>query len=121
MDLPEARQRKNLLFDFYEALLTQRQRDVFTMHYMDDNSLVEIGEAMEITPQAVADMLKRTIGRLEHYDKLLGLTKKFEAQQATVAKIQLALDDFEKTSLTPEITAITSQIRRLLTNLTSDF
>ncbi|MCL1882359.1 MAG: sigma-70 family RNA polymerase sigma factor [Defluviitaleaceae bacterium] len=95
MDLPEARQRKNLLFDFYDALLTQRQREIFTMHYMDDCSLVEIGESMGITPQAVADMLKRTIKRLEHYDKLLGLVAKFEKRQATIGKIRLLLDELD--------------------------
>jgi len=119
MDLPEARQHKNLLYDFYEALLTQRQREIFTMHYMEDCSLVEIGEAMGITPQAVADMLKRTTGRLNHYDKLLGLVEKFESQQATTARIRLVLDDLENNPETPEINALILQIRRLVDNLIS--
>lgn len=119
MDLPESRQRKNLLFDFYEALLTQKQREVFTMHFMEDNSLVEIGDAMGITPQAVADMLRRINERLNHYDKQLGLVEKFEHQKAVAAKIKLILGDLEKTHETPEIAAITKQIRRQLDTITS--
>lgn len=121
MDLHEVRQRKILLYDFYEALLTQKQREIFSMHYMEDCSLVEIGKAMDISSQAVADMLKRTTKRLNRYDELLGLVEKHQNQQATAIKIKLALDDIEKTvPETPEISAITTQIRRLLDNLTSN-
>ncbi|MCL2224192.1 MAG: hypothetical protein FWB96_04395 [Defluviitaleaceae bacterium] len=120
MDLPETRQQKNLRFDFYEALLTAKQREVFTMHYMEDNSLAEIGAYMEITPQAVADMLKRVNGRLNHYDKLLGLVEKSENQQAFASKINLALDDLESNPHTTERGAIIAQIRRLLNSLTSN-
>ncbi|MCL2578244.1 MAG: DNA-binding protein [Defluviitaleaceae bacterium] len=118
MNLPETRQQKNLLFDFYEVLLTAKQREVFTMHYMEDHSLAEIGDFMGITPQAVADMLKRVNGRLNHYDKLLGMTEKFKNQQALATKINLALDDLEQNPM--ETGAIIAQIRRLLNNLTSN-
>jgi hypothetical protein len=119
MDLPEARQKKNLLFDFYESLLTPRQREIFTMHFMEDCSLVEIGGAMNITPQAVADMLKRTVKRLEHYDKLLGLVEKFENQQSAAARIKMILSDWEKNPDTSEVGAIILQIRRMVDNLVS--
>ena len=117
MNLPEVRQRRNLLFDFYEAMLTPKQREIFALHYMEDNSLAEIADSMGITPQAVADMLKRVNGRLNHYDSLLGLVEKFESQQATAAKINLALDDVEKTAASPEASAAILQIRRLVDSL----
>ena len=88
MGLSEARERVIVLFDFYEALLTPRQREIFTMHYMDDCSLAETGESAGITPQAVADMLKRTTGRLKHYEKLLGLAEKHEKQVEMLEKIK---------------------------------
>ena len=101
-DLPETRQRKNLLFDFYETLLTDRQREIFTLHHMDDCSLVEIGDAMGITPQAVADMLKRTNKRLSHYDKLLGLVEKHQSQQVAAAEIKTFLGELRKSHNIPE-------------------
>jgi hypothetical protein len=95
MDLPEARERLNTLFDIYEALLTQRQREIFTMHYMDDCSLAETGEVMGISPQAVADILKRTAGRLNRYDGLLGLAEKQGTQHETLEKIKTLLVQLE--------------------------
>jgi hypothetical protein len=110
VNLPETRQRVNLLFDFYEALLTPRQREIFAMHHMDDCSLAEIGDAMSITPQAVADMLKRVNGKLNHYDKLLGLVEKFEHQQKTAEEINLALNELVQTESV-------GRIRKLVENL----
>jgi hypothetical protein len=74
---------KNLLFDFYGALLTEHQRVCFTLYHIDDNSLSEIGEEMNITPQAVSDMLKRTTGKLERYEEKLGLVQRFMIHQDT--------------------------------------
>jgi len=115
MNLPESRQRKNLLYDFYESLLTQRQREIFAMHYMEDCSLAEIGTAAGITPQAVADILKRTATRLEHYDKRLGLIERHENRKFDAKKIQLLLEDLEQNP--SQSSVIISQIRRHLENL----
>jgi len=104
MNLPETRQRIIVLFDFYESLLTPRQREVFAMHYMEDNSLAEIGEAFDITPQAVADMLKRTIKRLEHYDKQLTLVEKHEHRKAVVEKIRNTVNQKQIQKLLDELT-----------------
>jgi hypothetical protein len=95
MDLPEAREKINLLFDFYAALLTQRQREIFTMHYIDDCSLAEIGKSVDVSPQAVADMLKRTTKKLHRYEKLLGLAQKFEHQHKALEEIKILLEKLE--------------------------
>ncbi|MCL2456748.1 MAG: sigma-70 family RNA polymerase sigma factor [Defluviitaleaceae bacterium] len=95
MDLPEAREKINLLFDFYAALLTQRQREIFTMYYFDDCSLAEIAKSVDISPQAVADMLHRTTKKLQHYEKLLGLAQKFEHQNRTLEEIKILLEKLE--------------------------
>jgi len=116
MNLPETRQQKNMLFDFYEALLTAKQREVFAMHYMEDNSLAEIAECMGITPQAVADMLKRVNGRLNHYDKLLGMTEKFNNQQALAAKINIALDELEQNPSQSGVKQIRELVNEVLSN-----
>jgi predicted DNA-binding protein YlxM (UPF0122 family) len=120
MELPKKKKKKNLLFDFYEVLLTAKQREIFSMHYMEDNSLAEIGQQMGTTPQAVADMLRRVNGRLAHYDKLLGMVEKHKNQQVLAARVNHALDDLESNPNTPERTAIIAQIRRLVTTLTND-
>ncbi|MDR1665200.1 MAG: YlxM family DNA-binding protein, partial [Clostridiales bacterium] len=69
-------QRMNLLYDFYGELLTPKQSAYLTMYYMDDLSLGEIAKHNGITPQAAADLIKRTGALLEQYEKKLGLIQK---------------------------------------------
>ena len=91
-DILDSRQNKNLLFDFYGALLTQKQRDVFTMATMDDCSFGEIGQEFDITPQAVADTLKRATAQLHKYEACLGLVQKFAKQQQILQEVSTLLD-----------------------------
>lgn len=80
-DVFEKRNRLNIYFDFYGQLLTQKQRDVFRMYYLNDYSLGEISQDLHISRQGVFDVLKRSEKVLERYEKKLGLVKKFEEKQ----------------------------------------
>jgi len=88
----EARQYKNMMFDFYGSLLTEKQREIFTMHYDEDCSLGEISKVAEVTPQAVADILKRTNKKLYQYEEKLGLLKKYRFQQELLIEIEPKLN-----------------------------
>ena len=44
------------LFDFYGALLTEKQQECLKMHLFEDFSLSEIGEELGISRQAVYDL-----------------------------------------------------------------
>lgn len=72
---------KTMLFDFYGELLTDKQKTVYELHYLNDLSLNEIGEQFNITRQAVQDMLTRTSKTLEHYESRLHLIEKHEKQK----------------------------------------
>ena len=95
-DLPMTRQHKNMLFDFYGLLLTERQREIYVMHHHDDCSLAEIGDSMGVTPQAVADMLKRADAKLNRYEEKLGLVQKFHSQQEVLAETEGTLTELAK-------------------------
>ena len=49
-----------LLYDFYGELLTEKQKQVYELHYQNDLSMTEIGEQLSISPQDVSDQLKPT-------------------------------------------------------------
>ncbi len=66
----------NNLFDFYQSLLTDKQRDYFIMYYEKDYSLKEIGDFYNISRNAVHDLLTSTIKKLEEYEKKLKLYSK---------------------------------------------
>lgn len=95
-NLPETRQYKNMLFDFYGALLTDKQKEIYQMHHEDDFSLAEIGSQMDVTSQAVADVLKRTDIKLNNYERKLELIKKFNIQKEASAQIEEELTKLEK-------------------------
>ncbi len=65
------------LFDAYDVLLTENQRKIFDLYYLQDISLGEIAENMSISRQAVHDLLKRTEKILIKYESLLHLNQRF--------------------------------------------
>lgn len=66
----------NLLFDFYQELLTTKQKAYVSFYYLDDYSLGEIAEEFEVSRQAIYDNIKRTEESLEKYEEKLGMLKK---------------------------------------------
>jgi len=85
------RTRLNFLFDFYGVLLTDRQRELFELHYQYDLSLGEIAENFQISRQAVHDLLRRTITQMNNYESCLQLLAKFLERQAILAELESAL------------------------------
>jgi hypothetical protein len=73
--------RMALLVDFYGPLLTEKQRNVWNLHYQMDLSLAEIAEAEHISRQAIHDLLKRTERILAEYEEKLGLIQRFWAER----------------------------------------
>ena len=68
--------RASLLYDFYGALLTDRQRDVMALYHEENLSLSEIAQEYDISRQAVHDTLKKAEQALSEYEKKLGLVDK---------------------------------------------
>ncbi|WP_026674311.1 putative DNA-binding protein [Alkalihalobacterium bogoriense] len=83
--------RMNYLFDFYQALLTSKQRQYMSLYYLDDYSLGEIAEEFEVSRQAVYDNIKRTEAMLEEYEEKLALLKKFEERAQLLSLLKAAI------------------------------
>lgn len=67
----EKTNRMNALFEFYAALLTDKQMNYIELYYADDYSLAEIAEEYSVSRQAVYDNIKRTEKLLEAYEMKL--------------------------------------------------
>ena len=67
----EKTNRMNALFEFYAALLTDKQMNYIVLYYADDYSLAEIAEEFGVSRQAVYDNIKRTEKILEDYEMKL--------------------------------------------------
>lgn len=85
----------NYLFDFYQSLLTQKQRSYMSLYYLDDLSLGEIAEEFDVSRQAVYDNIKRTEAMLEEYEEKLVLLQKFQERQRLVAKLKQLISEEE--------------------------
>ncbi|WP_370621854.1 putative DNA-binding protein [Bacillus sp. JCM 19034] len=81
----------NFLFDFYQSLLTQKQRKYMSLYYLDDFSLGEIAEEFHVSRQAVYDNIKRTEAMLEEYENKLKLLIKFEQRKTIMTKLREAI------------------------------
>ena len=83
--------RKALMYDFYGPLLTPRQQDIYEMYYGQDMSRGEIAEQLDISRQAVWDIVKRSAVILEEYEQKLGLIARHMEQQEHLAQVESCL------------------------------
>jgi len=68
--------RQALLFDFYQELLTDKQREICRMHLQEDWSLGEIAEALGISRQGVSDAIKHGLLAMEKAESKLHMAEK---------------------------------------------
>lgn len=83
----------NLLFSFYGALLTPKQRNYMSDYYEEDYTLAEIADNHGVSRQAVYDSLKRTEETLIKYENKLHLVEEFEHRREVLNKIKQYLEE----------------------------
>lgn len=66
------------LYDIYSGLLTDNQRELFYMHFCLDLSFAEISEQTGTARQSVFDAIKKVKDKLDEYERVLKLGKKFD-------------------------------------------
>jgi predicted DNA-binding protein YlxM (UPF0122 family) len=71
----------NLLYDFYQRLLTDKQRMYMELYYHDDLSLSEIAEQYQVSRQAIFENVKRAEQLLAEYEEQLQLLSKYKQRQ----------------------------------------
>lgn len=76
-----------LLFDFYGAMLTDKQQAIFDLYYNEDLSLSEISEQMQISRQAVRDAVIRSKNLMLGFEQRLGLVHRFQKNFETLQRI----------------------------------
>ncbi|HCY0676525.1 putative DNA-binding protein [Staphylococcus aureus] len=88
--------RMNYLFDFYQSLLTNKQRNYLELFYLEDYSLSEIADTFNVSRQAVYDNIRRTGDLVEDYEKKLELYQKFEQRREIYDEIKQHLSNPEQ-------------------------
>ncbi|VWX37380.1 putative DNA-binding protein [Exiguobacterium oxidotolerans] len=98
--------RMNYLIDFYQELLTPKQRNYMSLYYLDDFSLGEIADEFEVSRQAVYDNIKRTEAMLEQYEERLSLFQKYEQRK-------ILLDELKQLDLPSEALVAIESLEQL--------
>ncbi len=92
--------RITLLYDFYGALLTEKQRQCIEMHYLSDLSLAEIAEYFHVSRQAIYDILRRAVDILENYEFKLCLVERFENNRKILQQVSDLLESYSRSEST---------------------
>lgn len=103
----EKTNRMNALFEFYAALLTDKQMNYIELYYADDYSLAEIAEEFGVSRQAVYDNIKRTEKILEGYEMKLHMYSDYIVRSHIFDEI---LDKYPSDDFLKEKIAILSSI-----------
>ena len=81
-----------LLYDYYGALLTQRQQECFELRYNQDLSLGEIGQELGISRQGVFDNLSRAEALLKNMEAKTGCVRRDRACRKVIKEIRAVAD-----------------------------
>ena len=75
------------LFDEYQLLLTDKQQQIFTLHFLEDLSFTEIAIYLAISKQAVNDSLKKSCEQLEQLEQKLKLVEKLDWRNKLINRL----------------------------------
>ena len=87
-----------LLYDYYGALLTQRQQECFELRYNQDLSLGEIGQELGISRQGVFDNLSRAEALLKNMEEKTGCVRRDRACRKAMNDIRSAAESLHRHS-----------------------
>ncbi len=83
---------ESLLFDFYGALLSPRQREVMQLYHEENYSILEIADEFGVSKQAVHDALKNAEKLLKSYETKLGLVGRLDMSRRILSEADLRID-----------------------------
>ena len=82
----------SLLYDFYGALLTDKQREVMELYHEENYSMVEIADELGVTKQAIHENLRKSEKILRSYEEKLGLMKSLLETRELIEAIDKKID-----------------------------
>jgi len=91
LDTLQARSRYLALFERYGALLTDHQQELLDLYLRSDWSLAEIAAHQGTSRAAVHDLVRRSTGSLEKYERRLGLLAEAGRRRRALASLEREL------------------------------
>ena len=72
----ESREYFNSLYDIYKELLTEKEQIAFEEHYVEDLSMQEIADNLNVSKSNIGMIVKRAEQKLEEYERKLHILEK---------------------------------------------
>ena len=110
----------SLLYDFYGALLTEKQREVMELYHEENFSIVEIAEELGVSKQAVHENLKKSEKILRNYEEKLGLVRSLLRTREVIEDIDGRIDELMQkygSSGNEEVAEDLKEIREMISGL----
>ena len=105
---------RNILFDYYGDLLTERQRSIYQDAVYGDLSLSELADDYGISRQGVHDQLKKCDKALEGYEQKLRLIEKSEQIIKYTNMLLSTVKSTEDEELTNKVLDLVTKIKEQL-------
>ena len=105
----------SMLYDYYGALLSDRQREVFELYHEENLSLSEIAQDLGVSRQAVHISLGKARDELEIFEIKLGLVGKHAVYERTLKEVEARTDGIlkDKDRLKAMDPAVAKDLRRI--------
>lgn len=84
------------LLDIYKNLLTDKQIFVMNSYYNQNLSLTEIAGELNISKNAVSDMIKHSKEKILNFEEKLGIYKKNKIIIEEINKLDISKEDKER-------------------------
>ncbi len=95
--------RINSLYDIYKGLLTEKQRNYFEYYFLQDYSLSEIAEILEVSRNAVHMQLKNVVKNLENFETNLKILANNHKRRKYIEELKQNLTDKELLAILSEL------------------
>ena len=112
--MEDGRFMQSMLLDFYGDLLTDKQRECFSLYYNEDLSLSEIAEQRGISRQGVWDNIRHAEAALKQIEEKTGLVARFEHTRSELYQIRAQLLSLPSAA---ELTSAVQKIDELIASL----
>ncbi len=74
----------NNLFSIYKDLLTDKEKEMFSMYYQDDLSMSEIADNEEVSRSRVGNVIKTVEEKLDNYESIIHKQKMLDSIQKCI-------------------------------------
>ena len=107
----------SVLMSIYGKLLTEKQYEILDNYYNSDLSLSEIAENMNITRQAVRDIIKKGENKLFDFEEKLEIMKRTLQQEKKINDVLSELTKLQTNSSDKQVQKVLNHIMQELSCL----